>query len=57
MHSQGLNCFPANKVAHFAVKRLGRCSDRGGRKMAGKSQANDLELQSSDSQDDPVQLR
>ena len=57
MHSQGLNCFAENKVPHFAVRRLGRCIDRGGTKMADKSQASDKELQSSDSQDDPDELR
>ena len=58
MHSQGLNCFAANKVAHFAVKRLGRCSDQGGgTKMPDKSQESDSELQPNDSQDDPDKLR
>ena len=58
MHSQGLNCFAENKVPHFAVRRLGRCIGRGwGTKMADKSQESDSELQSSDSQDDPDELR
>ena len=70
MHSQSLNSFAANKVAHSAVKRktggdvvMGGNKKRwikvkqGSQQTDGNDSASDSDLQSSDSQDDPDELR